>query len=142
LPFDVKVSSNHIQWPIDTKAEYNVNKTNIKAKGSLKGFSFSAKTDVNGTTIPTVNVDLNGKGDLNQVDLSALTIKTLGGVVSGNAKASWKNTVKWQGAIALDSIQPGKQWPEADGNISGKLETSGGLTAKGGWFAKFPLLDI
>ncbi|HIF9366793.1 TPA: autotransporter assembly complex protein TamB [Photobacterium damselae] len=142
LPFDVKVSSNHIQWPIDTKAEYNVNKTNIKAKGSLKGFSFSGKTDVNGTTIPTVNVDLNGKGDLNQVDLSALTIKTLGGVVSGNAKASWKNTVKWQGAIALDSIQPGKQWPEADGNISGKLETSGGLTAKGGWFVKLPLLDI
>ncbi|POB67589.1 hypothetical protein CRN59_24725, partial [Vibrio vulnificus] len=37
---------------------------------------------------------------------------------------------------------PGLQWPEAEGNISGKLATTGLLTEKGGWKVALPELDI
>ncbi|KJF94874.1 autotransporter assembly complex protein TamB [Photobacterium angustum] len=142
LPFDVVVSSKHLQWPIDKKAEFTVANTDINAKGSLKGFTFNAKSNVNGTPMPNVKFNLKGKGNLDSVNLSALNVETLAGSITGNAKASWKDLVKWQGQLAFTNIQPGKQWPEAEGNVSGKLNTSGGLTAKGGWFIKLPELAV
>ncbi|WP_318442157.1 autotransporter assembly complex protein TamB [Photobacterium leiognathi] len=142
LPFDLKVTSKHLQWPIDKKAEFTVANTDINAKGSLKGFTFNAKSNVDGKPMPNVKFNLKGKGDLASVDLSSLNVDTLGGSIKGNAKASWKDLVNWQGQLAFNNIQPGKQWPEAEGNLSGKLTTSGGLTAKGGWFVKLPELMV
>ncbi|MCD9530197.1 translocation/assembly module TamB domain-containing protein [Photobacterium carnosum] len=142
FPFDVAISSQHLQWPIDKPAEFTVDKTIIDAKGSLNGFTFNAKSNINGKPIPAVMFALNGKGDLNKVDLSSLKINTLGGVISGNAKASWKDLVNWSGQLQFADIQPGLQWPAAQGNVSGKLATSGGLTKQGGWFVKLPQLAV
>ncbi|GAM62485.1 protein ytfN [Vibrio ishigakensis] len=44
--------------------------------------------------------------------------------------------------LQLDQIQPGTYWPEAEGNISGELQTSGRLTSAGGWEVELPKLDI
>ena len=142
FPFDVAVSSKHLQWPIDKPAEFTVDNTVIDAKGSLKGFTFKANSSIDGTPMPAVKLALNGKGDLNQVDLSSLKINTLGGVVTGNAQANWKKLVSWNGQLAFADIQPGLQWPAAKGNVSGKLVTSGGLTKQGGWFVKLPQLAV
>lgn len=142
FPFDVAISSQHLQWPIDKSAEFTVDKTNIDAKGSLNGFTFNAKSNIDGKPMPAVKFALNGKGDLNKVDLSSLKINTLGGVITGNAKASWKDLVNWSGQLEFADIQPGLQWPAAQGNVSGKLDTSGGLTKQGGWFVKLPQLAV
>ncbi|MEC6816926.1 translocation/assembly module TamB domain-containing protein [Photobacterium toruni] len=142
FPFNMVISSRHLQWPIDKPAEFTVDNTNIDAKGSLNGFSFKVKSNIDGKPIPAVKVVLNGKGDLNKVDLSSLKINTLGGIITGNAKASWKDLVNWSGQLAFTDIQPGLQWPAAQGNVSGKLETSGGLTKQGGWFVKLPQLAV
>ncbi|SMY37951.1 autotransporter assembly complex protein TamB [Photobacterium andalusiense] len=142
FPFDVAMSSKHLQWPIDKSAEFTVDNTIIDAKGSLKGFTFKAKSSIDGTPMPAVKLALNGKGDLNKVDLSSLKINTLGGVITGNAQADWQKLVTWNGQLAFANIQPGLQWPAAKGNVSGKFVTSGGLTKQGGWFVKLPQLDI
>ncbi|OAN18981.1 hypothetical protein A3K86_00975 [Photobacterium jeanii] len=142
LPFDIKLTSDHIQWPIDSKAEFEVSDTALSAKGDLDGFRFDLKSDIDGQPMPEVAVKLKGKGDLNQVELSSLKVDTLGGEISGKAKASWQKAVKWQGQLAFTTIQPGKQWPEVPGNLSGELSTSGGLTSKGGWFVKLPVLNV
>ena len=142
FPFDVAVSSKHLQWPIDKPAEFTVDNTIIDAKGSLKGFTFKGKSSIDGTPMPAVKLTLTGKGDLNQVDLSSLKVHTLGGVISGNAQANWKNVVNWNGQLAFSNIQPGLQWPAAKGNVSGKFVTSGGLTKQGGWFVKLPQLTV
>lgn len=44
--------------------------------------------------------------------------------------------------LNLKNIQPGLQWKEAEGYISGSLSTSGSLTEQGGWQVSLPKLDI
>ena len=53
-------------------------------------------------------------------------------------KANWKSLVNWQADVTLKDIQPGLQWPEAEGNISGSIVTSGELTEAGGWAIELP----
>lgn len=44
--------------------------------------------------------------------------------------------------LNLKNVQPGLQWKEAEGDISGSLSTSGSLTEQGGWQVSLPKLDI
>ncbi|NWJ64324.1 translocation/assembly module TamB, partial [Vibrio parahaemolyticus] len=50
--------------------------------------------------------------------------------------------INWQADLNLKNIQPGLQWKEAEGDISGSLSTSGSLTEQGGWQVSLPKLDI
>ncbi|UTM56992.1 translocation/assembly module TamB [Photobacterium sp. CCB-ST2H9] len=142
LPFDINVVSNNLQWPLDDKPEFVAQDTAINAKGDLNGYAFTVKTKADGEPMPAIDVNLQGKGTLDDVDLENLTVKTLGGQVSGNAQASWAKLVNWQGQLNLTDIQPGLEWPQAEGKLSGRLRTSGGLTAQGGWYVKLPELNI
>lgn len=45
-------------------------------------------------------------------------------------------------SVKPENIQPGLQWPEAEGKISGELDTSGALTEQGGWQVEVSRLAI
>ncbi|MFA0678328.1 translocation/assembly module TamB, partial [Vibrio sp. 10N.222.51.A6] len=92
--------------------------------------------------IPALTIDLQGKGTTEQIELERLKLNTLGGELNGVVKANWKKLVNWQADVTLKDIQPGLQWPEAEGNISGSIVTSGELTQAGGWAIELPKLDI
>ncbi len=142
LPFNLHISSDHVQWPIDAKPEFEVSETLIKAKGNLNDFTFNLKSKIDGVSMPAAALSLNGKGDLNKVMLDTLKIDTLGGTITGNADANWKDAVTWQGQLEFTQIQPGLEWPEAEGELSGRLNTSGKLTKQGGWYVTLPKLAI
>lgn len=142
LPFDLNIQNTHAQWPLTGKSDYVVDLSQLSVLGSLDGYQLNLAAQAKGETIPETTLSLQGKGDLQQIDLSELLIKTLGGEVKGQALANWSAPVNWKAALQLDNIQPGLQWPEAEGNISGRLETSGALTEQGGWSVDLPVLDI
>jgi translocation and assembly module TamB len=148
LPFDLHVSSDHIQWPIDTQPEFKITGTQANVKGSLDAYTFDVKTlfddksKADGASIPAAALNLKGEGDLTNVNIGALKIDTLGGTITGTANASWKDIVKWQGRLDFSHIQPGIEWAEVEGDLSGKLRTSGGLTEQGGWFVLLSDLAI
>ncbi len=64
LPFDLSLSSRHIQWPIDKEAEFEVTDTALTAAGSLDGFKFKLKADVDGAPMPAVAANLSGAGGI------------------------------------------------------------------------------
>ncbi len=142
LPFNLKLDSQHVQWPIQQKADFAGDNLTLTAKGSLDTYRFGFKGRVSGETIPTVNAGLNGQGTLKRVDLTKLSLATLGGTLDGTARVIWDPSVSWGAALDFADIQPGQQWPEAEGKLSGKVITSGRLTSAGGWQVKVPLLDV
>ena len=115
------------------KSDYQVAIKQLKTNGSLEGFKLNLDAEAAGTDIPDVHLDVEGAGSTEHIDLERLDIATLGGHVTGAVKANWKDLVNWQADIGLQHIQPGLQWPEAEGDISGSLKTSGSLTEAGGW---------
>ena len=142
LPFDIKLKDVAAQWPLTGKSDYQVSVPSLVAKGSLGGYTVALDTKASGKDIPAVDVALNGKGTLEQIDLDSIVVKTLGGELAGKVMANWAAPINWQADLNLKNIQPGLQWPEAEGDISGSLSTSGSLTDQGGWQVSLPKLDI
>ena len=142
LPFDVAIKNVQAQWPLIGQSDYQVSVPSLSAKGSLDGYIVALETQASGKDIPAVDVALNGKGTLEQIDLESLVVKTLGGELSGQVMANWAAPINWQADLNLQHIQPGLQWEEAEGDISGSLSTSGSLTEQGGWQVSLPKLDI
>ncbi|HHX8463999.1 TPA: autotransporter assembly complex protein TamB [Vibrio diabolicus] len=142
LPFDVAIKNVQAQWPLIGQSDYQVSVPSLSAKGSLDGYTVALETQASGKDIPAVDVALNGNGTLEQIDLESLVVKTLGGELSGQVMANWAAPINWQADLNLQHIQPGLQWEEAEGDISGSLSTSGSLTEQGGWQVSLPKLDI
>ncbi|SEG59742.1 translocation/assembly module TamB domain-containing protein [Vibrio hangzhouensis] len=142
LPFDAILSDAKASWPLKGDSDYQLQIDNLSASGSLDGYDVSLKAQASGTPIPDVAVTLKGSGDLKHIALSELSVDTLGGNVAGQVMANWESPVNWQGDLQLTHIQPGLQWPEAEGDISGHIVTSGALTDTGGWQVEVPTLDI
>ncbi|EDP58348.1 translocation/assembly module TamB domain-containing protein [Vibrio sp. AND4] len=142
LPFDIQLKDLSAQWPLSGKSDYQVSVPSLAAKGSLEGYKVALETMASGKDIPDVDVVLNGKGTLEQIDLEKMVVKTLGGELAGKLMANWAAPINWQADLNLKNIQPGLQWKEVEGNISGSLSTSGSLTEQGGWQVSLPKLDI
>ncbi|MBA5764544.1 translocation/assembly module TamB [Vibrio sp. 404] len=142
IPFNVLLRSGKAQWPLKGKADYQAEVKRFSGNGSLKGYQITLDGKAKGEQIPDVALQLTGKGDLSQIKLSDLDIETLGGSVKGNAMANWQAPINWAADLSMANIQPGLQWQQAEGNISGKLSTTGSLTKQGGWQVSVPMLDI
>ena len=142
LPFDLELNDGKAQWPLKGNSDYQVAIKQLKTNGSLEGFQLNLDANAKGKDIPNISLDVEGAGSTEHIDLQRLDIATLGGHVTGAVKANWKELVNWQADIGLQHIQPGLQWPEAEGDISGNLKTSGSLTEAGGWQVELPTLDI
>ncbi|MEZ9565005.1 translocation/assembly module TamB domain-containing protein [Vibrio artabrorum] len=142
LPFDLLLEGGQAQWPLTGKSDYQAAIEKLKADGTLDGFNVQLKGEADGKDIPALAIDLQGKGSKENIDLERLNLKTLGGELNGVVKANWKTLVHWQAKVTLHDIQPGIQWPEAEGRMSGSIVTSGELTEAGGWAVELPKLDI
>ncbi len=142
LPFDLHAQNFDVQWPLAGEGDYFAQVHDLKGSGSLKGYELDLAGDVQGQSLPDLTLKLVGEGSLEHIDLSNLQIDTLGGTVLGSVSANWAELVNWKTDLTLEQIQPGLQWPEAEGMLSGQLQTSGSLTQAGGWEVDVPLLDI
>lgn len=142
MPFELNLTNTQGQWPLDGVADYKVQPSNLTINGDLSKYKFSLKSGISGKTIPDTQVAMQGMGSLYHIDIKHMLMETLKGQVSADASASWKDTVQWQGHIALKNIQPGVQWPDVPGKLQGQLQTSGHLTQQGGWQVSVPKLSL
>jgi translocation and assembly module TamB len=142
LPFDLSITDVSAFWPLFEEPEYLANIERLNTKGSLEGFSLEIKGDVDGDVVPATTLEVTGSGDLSHIDLSALTLGVLEGEIRGAAAADWSELVNWKAELEFDNLKPQTEWPEAEGEISGRLQTDGSLTEAGGWQVSLPMLDI
>lgn len=142
LPFRFSLRNGKGQWPLSSDAAYQANIEALELYGSLEGYNLTLSALLDGETIPELDVKLNGKGDLNGVSLQSIQLNTLGGEIEGWVKAHWKQPIRWETELTLTDIQPGSEWQQAEGRVSGSLYSSGSLTEDGGWEMTLPRLDI
>ncbi len=142
LPFKVQIDQGQLKWPLQGQTQYQVDLKQLSSQGSLQGYHLSLDTQLAGQEIPNVALRVNGEGDLKQITLQQIDVDTLGGNVKGQVVVNWQAPLNWQSSLQLTHIQPGLQWPQAEGDISGQLVNSGQLTAAGGWQISVPQLDI
>ncbi|PWI33633.1 hypothetical protein DI392_09225 [Vibrio albus] len=142
LPFALRVSEGRLQWPLEGEAEYQVQLSELQVEGTSERYRLTALADLSGKPVPDARISLSGQGDQQQLNLADMLVNTLGGEIRGQVHADWSGPVSWQGQLTLQHIQPGRQWAQAEGALSGSLATSGKLLDSGGWQVDMPALDI
>ncbi|MCG7491502.1 translocation/assembly module TamB [Vibrio sp. Of14-4] len=142
IPFELSLLDVQAQWPLLGEGDYFVSVDSLKSKGSLDSYDIALDAKLSGKEVPESKLSIFGQGNLKQIDLDTLSLKTLGGEVSGQLMANWQAPINWSADILLTDIQPGMQWQDDEGKISGRLTTSGALTNQGGWKIAVPKLDI
>ncbi|OEF04281.1 autotransporter assembly complex protein TamB [Vibrio genomosp. F10] len=142
LPYQLLLSKANAQWPLTGAADYQVAIDKLSSSGSLEGYELDLKAGIKGVSLPDLDVDVKGNGNLEQIELREIALSTLGGTVEGEVFANWNAPINWQGKLHLNQIQPGLYWPEAEGNISGDIHTQGSLTQEGGWITETTVIDI
>lgn len=142
FPFDVTLSDVAAQWPLTGKSQYQASIANLAASGTLEGYKVSLLGKASGQAIPDIALNVKGNGNLQHIELEQLSLNGLGGTIDGEVLVDWQSLLNWKADINLTHIQPGLQWPEAEGDISGRIVTKGALTEVGGWLVEVPILDI
>lgn len=142
LPFDITLKKGKVQWPLHGAGDYFVDIKELESRGSLKGYDVKLTTDIKGKDLPDLDLKVEGKGTLEQINLNTMTLNTLGGSVNGDVMANWQQPINWAANLSLSHIQPGLQWPDVEGDISGVISTTGSLTESGGWQVALSQLDI
>lgn len=142
FPFDVSLQSQHLQWPIESKADFEVKNSSIKAKGDLSAYDVTLATTLSGKEIPTLGLRSHVKGNLTHADLKSFTVYTLGGQIKGHASVDWEDTVSWNTKVSFSDIQPHRFKKDIEGNLSGEIQNHGELTQQGGWAVAIPKFNI
>ncbi|NAW78958.1 translocation/assembly module TamB [Vibrio sp. V33_P6A3T137] len=142
MPFDIKVQQLKAQWPLVGEGDYVVQAPLLNAKGKLNDYQLDIEATLAGLDLPEMSLAVQGQGSLTQIALHSLLLKTLNGEIEGELQANWQPNIDWQAKLNVKQINPGLQWPEAPGMISGQLITSGKLTEQGGFEIALPLLAI
>lgn len=69
-------------------------------------YQFALQGALQGKDLPNVSLALQGHGNLDEVALQSLKVDTLGGLVTGNAVANWKNPLNWAARLNLKIFSP------------------------------------
>jgi translocation and assembly module TamB len=73
----------------------------------------------------TFSGNVSGHGSGTNANISSLTLRIFGGIVTGNGFMSWEPDINWTFNINSESLNPGIQWPEWQGSMDLTLHSSG-----------------
>lgn len=132
LPVDVKLVSDSLGWPLDTKALVEAKRVSIGVDGTLEDYRLALATSVTGPQVPKTDLDIRGVVNTERLILPDVGVRTLGGSIDGTAALSWKDTLTWLAALDLKNLDPEKATAALKGRLGGAVEASG-TVEDGSW---------
>ncbi|MGV6818133.1 MAG: translocation/assembly module TamB domain-containing protein [Thiotrichales bacterium] len=127
--FSGKGGWSNLSWPMTGAAQYASPKGQFEARGGINDYQFQVNADTGGIDFPKGQWQLSGTGSEQMLENLSIKGKTLEGEISGAGQLRWAPAVDWTAAIDVRAINPGVQWPGADGKINAKLKSTGSIEA-------------
>lgn len=141
LPLSLTLESKQIRWPLTGQSDYRVNDTRLRLEGKATDYTLSLRSAVEGVDIPPASLLVDGKGNIQQFNLSRLRLSALQGKAELNGVVDWSNAISWRSLLTIDGINTAKQWPEWPAQLNGKITTKGSLHG-GSWQLDVPDIDL
>ena len=146
IPYRLDASWQNVRWPLNGDAQYESQRGSLISKGTINDYLINLQSDYLVKGIPSGVIKLQGKGDLQQLDLEKLTVNTLDGDVQLSGLLGWKDAIKWAGDLTLNKIDLAQLESGYSGNISGNIKQNLVLkTTKNqppSWQFDIPKMDI
>ncbi len=104
----------------------------LASKGGLAdGFAFALGADARLAGIPPTTLRLSGTGDAESATTEVLEAQLLGGRIDGQATLGWAPSPRWDVALTLADLDPGKQVAAWPGRLGGRIASQGEITDAG-----------
>ena len=141
LPLDMEVKSKQLYWPFTGEKAYQADDLLLKFNGKMTDYTLAFSTAVKGQSLPPAKINLNAKGNEQQVNLDKLTVAALEGKTELKALLDWQQAISWRGELTLDGINTAKEVPDWPSKLNGLIKTQGSLYG-GSWQMSVPELKI
>lgn len=116
-----------LRWPLAGAPLAESPQGDLQVEGALDGYDYRLNAQAFGQQIPETELALAGSGDQQQTEIVELSVKTLGGLLTGKGQVHWAPALDWDLALTAKDVDPGRQWPGLDGRIGLKADTRGDL---------------
>lgn len=148
LLLETTFHSAELRWPLATPARWQAHAVTGQLRGSLTDYTFSLKARMQGNGFPwsdqmlnePCDLQLQGNGDQQQLQLAALQLTTPIGSVQATAQIAWSSGWRWQGSFTLQDLNLQQERLGAL-TLEGVIEASG-QGAAGQWQLALPCLQL
>jgi translocation and assembly module TamB len=111
LLWETTLHSDELQWPLATP-HWQAQAVSGEFRGSLTDYTFAVKARVHGTGFPCRNqllkepcdLQLQGNGNQQQLQLAALKLTTPVGTVQATGQIAWSPGWRWQSTLTLQDL--------------------------------------
>lgn len=141
LPLALTLESGQVRWPLTGEAQYQANDVRLRFNGKATDYALSLRSDIRGTDLPPATLLLDGKGNVQQFNLTRLRIAALQGNADLSAVVDWSKAISWRSELLISGINTVKQWPEWPAKVDGKITTRGSVYG-GSWQLQVPELHL
>jgi translocation and assembly module TamB len=144
LPFQLRVQSDQVQWPLSVSVAdgveessvkeaaiqaddgvtepYVVNNLDLQVTGSLSDYRAQLAMAVEGPSLPRTQINVNGEGDLEQFSWQPLTLAVGDSSLRSEGSISWLAPLQVNASIRLDQFDPAHFVDQLEGNLNGDIE--------------------
>lgn len=128
LPFDLRLQSDRLQWPLtqpasDEAAEepYIAEDIDITVRGNLEAYHITLGLNAQGPQVPSTTVYVSGEGDLSSFRWSPFTLNIADSSVSSEGHINWETPLSVDTTVRLDQFDPAHFIGELHGNLNGDI---------------------
>ncbi|MFA3777192.1 translocation/assembly module TamB domain-containing protein [Yersinia sp. 1652 StPb PI] len=141
LPLALTLQSKQLRWPLSGEPQYQIDNLQMRLNGQATDYALSIRSDFKGTDLPPAVFTLDGKGSVEQFNLTRLRLAALQGNTDLTGVVDWSKAISWNSVLTLSGINTAKQWPEWPAKLDGRIVTRGSIHG-GSWQLQVPELVL
>lgn len=141
LPLALTLESKQLRWPLTGDPQVQVDGFRLRFNGKATDYALSIRSDIKGPDIPPATVTLDGKGNVEQFNLTRLRVAALQGNSDLSGVVDWSKAISWNTLLTINGINTAKQWPDWPARLQGKIATRGSIHG-GSWQLQIPTLEL
>lgn len=109
LPLVLTLQSKQLRWPLSGEPQYQIDNLKMRLNGQATDYALSIRSDFKGTDLPPAVFTLDGKGNVEQFNLTRLRLAALQGNTDLTGVVDWSKAISWNSVLTLSGINTAKQ---------------------------------
>lgn len=133
IRLDLRGAWNDLRWPLGAAGEPLAvsRRGEFSLRGTLDDYALALSVDLEGSGIPPGAWSLEGRGNLEKMQISSFRGTLLGGALGGTADVAWKPEITWRVSAKGDGFDPSRNWAGWPGQLGFDFRTTGRLEEAG-----------
>ncbi|MFN2408694.1 MAG: translocation/assembly module TamB domain-containing protein [Halomonas sp.] len=136
LPFQARLQSDELTWPLSDEASaavdedpqeasssegYVINNLDLETSGNLDAYQAQLGLKAQGPGLPETDIALNGQGDTQHFIWEPLTLTTGDSQLTSEGRVDWTAPLTVDAQVGLEQFDPSLFVDQLDGDIDGEL---------------------